>query len=318
MKKQNADNATAYLNKQVVKEQEPLFIIKEKAKDLGFISVGFLRPQRPLFLDKFFAWVDSGRNGDMAWLERNRHLRENPAKLLEGCRTIITLAYPYSSAKPCTADGFTVSRYSEPAKNDYHDRLRYLCRELSSTIKDLYPGSRQRICVDSAPILERSLAVASGIGFIGKNNMLIIPGHGSYLFLAEILNTALFPLFKAHISETQCGSCTKCIDACPGGALEKPFLLDASRCLSYLTIEHKGVITKETGKKMNRCFFGCDVCQQVCPFNGDNYDTEISLPSTEEIMNMDEDNFKEKYGKTSLARAGLTKIKANIEALKKG
>jgi len=254
----------------------------------------------------------------MAWLERNRHLRENPAKLLEGCRTIITLAYPYSSAKPCTADGFTVSRYSEPAKNDYHDRLRNLCSELSSTIKDLYPGSRQRICVDSAPILERSLAVASGIGFIGKNNMLIIPGHGSYFFLAEILTTALFPVFKAHISETQCGSCTKCIDACPSGSLEKPFLLDASRCLSYLTIEHKGMVDKETGNKMDRCFFGCDICQEVCPFNGDNYNTEISLPSTWEFIDMDELTFKLKFGKTALARAGLSKIKTNIAAVKKG
>ncbi|HOP46862.1 MAG TPA: tRNA epoxyqueuosine(34) reductase QueG [Desulfobacteraceae bacterium] len=318
MKKQNADSATASSHKQVAQGQELLFIIKEKAKDLGFISVGFLRPQRPLFLDKFFSWVDSGRHGDMAWLERNSHLRENPAQLLDGCRTIITLAYPYSSAKPCTADGFTASRYSEPAKTDYHDRLRNLCSELSSTIKDLYPGSRQRICVDSAPILERSLAVASGIGFIGKNNMLIIPGHGSYLFLAEILTTALFPVFKAHISETQCGSCTKCMDACPSGSLEKPFLLDASRCLSYLTIEHKGMVDKETGNKMDRCFFGCDICQEVCPFNGDNYNTEISLPSIREFIDMDELTFKVKFGKTALARAGLNKIKTNIEAFKKG
>ncbi|MBN1276345.1 MAG: tRNA epoxyqueuosine(34) reductase QueG [Deltaproteobacteria bacterium] len=311
------------LKPQTVQERQkldgeaPLLLLAEKAGSLGFIAIGFVRPERPLFFDEFCSWIDSGRHGGMAWLERSRHLRENPAQLLDGCRTIITLAYPYSSVKPCTPDGFTTSRYAEPLRNDYHDRLRDLCRLLARTVNELYPGSRQRICVDSAPVLERSLALASGIGFIGKNNMLIIPGHGSYLFLAEILTTAHLPVLNIRCPENQCQSCTKCIDACPAGALEKPFLLDASRCLSYLTIEHKEVIAPETAAKMSRCFFGCDICQEVCPFNSQKPSTEISLPSSGEIMDMDEGVFREKYGKSAFARAGLSKIKSNIYAIKK-
>ena len=248
------------------------------------MAVGFSPPGSPPFLDRFCDWIAARKYGEMTWIERHLELRKNPKMLLEDCRTIITLAYPYSSNKPCTSDGFSVARYTEPDKIDYHYRL-------------------------------RKLAYTSGIGFIGKNNMLIIPGYGSYLFLVEILTTAFIKFPLAEPVDNQCGSCTRCVDACPTGALEKPYSINASRCLSYLTIEYKGAINSESTKKMGNCFFGCDICQEVCPFNKKEPTGEVLIPSTYEILNMGEDDFKERFGKTAFARAGLTKIKNNIRSL---
>ena len=294
----------------------PLSHFIEKAKSLGFIAVGFSRPGVPLFFERFQAWIAAGKQGDMNWIGRHVELRENPGKLLEGCRVVITLAYPYSSRKPFTPDGFAAARYTEPGKTDYHDRLRKLARTLAQNIIADYPGTRIRVCVDSAPILERSFAYASGIGFIGKNNMLIIPGQGSYVFLTEILTTAPVAFSKAETMENQCGSCNLCVDACPTGALEMPFSLNASKCLSYLTIEHGGDVDSETAKKMGDCFFGCDVCQEVCPFNEEPLPRDSSLPSTWEILCMEAKDFEKRFGKTAFARAGLEKIKGNIRAIR--
>ncbi len=290
----------------------------EEAKSLGFIAVGFSRPERPIFFDKFCSWIAEGKHGEMAWLERNLDLRANPEGLLDGCRTIISLAYPYSSRKPCTPDGFTAARYTEPGKSDYHDRLRKIARKLSRRLLKQFPESGMRICVDSAPMLERSFGYASGIGFIGKNNMLIVPGYGSYFFLVEILTTAFLPFQEIVPMENRCSSCTKCMDACPTGALEKGFSLNASRCLSYLSIEYSNAVNSRTGRMMGNCFFGCDVCQEVCPFNEEALLMELSLPSTDEILEMDERDFKEKFGETAFARAGLEKLKSNIRASRAG
>ena len=296
--------------------RDPLSPFIENAKNLGFIAVGFSRPGAPLFFDRFRTWIAAGKQGEMNWIERHVELRENPEKLLEGCSAIVTLAYPYSSKKPFTSDGFAAARYTEPRYADYHDRLRKIAKTLAQGIIEDYPGTRIRVCVDSAPILERSFAYASGIGFIGKNNMLIIPGHGSYVFLAEILTTAPLEFLKAETMENQCRSCNLCVEACPTGALEGPFSLNASKCLSYLTIEHGGEVDSKTAKKMGACFFGCDVCQEVCPFNEETSLRDISLPSTKEILRMEEKDFEERFGKTAFARAGLEKIKGNIRSIK--
>jgi epoxyqueuosine reductase len=288
----------------------------EKAKHLGFLAVGFSRPERPVFFDPFCDWIAAQRQGDMRWIGRHLDLRENPKMLLKGCQTIVSLAYPYSSKKPCTPDGFTTARYTQPKKLDYHDQLRELGRRLSRIIVEVYPESRIRICVDSAPILERNFAYTSGMGFIGKNNMFIIPGYGSYFFLMEILTTAPLPLLNDIPVKSRCGTCTQCIDACPTGALESPYSLNASKCLSYLTIEQPGAVDSQAGRSMNNCFFGCDVCQEVCPFNTENDLRDFSLPSTDELLGMDADSFKAQFGKTAFARAGLEKIKSNIKAIR--
>jgi len=290
--------------------------ITEKAKSLGFVAVGFSRPERPLFFDQFCSWIAAGKHGDMAWLERHQALREKPGKLLDGCQTVISLAYPYASKKPSTPDGFTTARYTEPKKTDYHNRLRLLAQRLAHSIVQWYPGSKTRVCVDSAPILERSFACASGIGFMGKNNMLIIPGYGSYFFLVEILTTAFLSVSDNEPMENQCGSCSRCVDACPTGALDGPFSIDASRCLSYLTIEYRGDVSKEVGRKMGNCFFGCDTCQEACPFNEEKSSRDLCLPSTAEMLRMKPRDFEEKFGTTAFARAGLEKVQGNIRAVR--
>ena len=288
----------------------------EQARDLGFVALGFSRPGEPLFFDRFCEWISAGKQGEMDWMGRHLDLRKNPARLLEGCQTVISLAYPYSQKKPCTPEGFSAARYSEPHKIDYHDRLRKLTKILGRAVKQQYPGAKTRVCVDSAPILERSFAYSSGIGFIGKNNMLIIPGYGSFLFLAEILTTASIPHPETEFMESRCGSCTKCIDACPTGALEAPYSVNASKCLSYLTIEKSGTVDDDTGRKMGDCFFGCDVCQEVCPLNEVDKSKAEVLPSINTILNMGDEIFEETFGKTAFARAGLSKIKGNIMNLR--
>ena len=289
--------------------------IAKQAKTLGFVASGFSRSEKPLFFDTFCTWVDAEKYGRMAWLKRHRDLREDPGKLLSKCQTIISLAYPYSPAKPCTPEGFTMARYSEPQKKDYHNRVRKKAKRLALEITASYPNSKTRVCVDSAPILERSFAYRSGMGFIGKNNMLIVPGHGSYVFLAEILTTAPLPLGDSGPGEDLCGSCTRCLDACPTGALEGPWRLDASRCLSYFTIEHEGDFDLETGERMGRCFLGCDVCQEVCPFNRLEKAKAASLPGIAEFLKMDNGKFKTLFGQTALARPGLERIQRNIKAV---
>ncbi len=287
-----------------------------KAKDLGFIAVGFSLPDTPPYFDRFTSWLSDSKHADMTWLEKSREVRSDPMKLLEGCRTIISLAYPYPSEKVGTSDGFTVSRYTQPTTDDYHFRLKRLCGELAVIIGDMDKGSKIRVCVDSAPILEKGFAWSGGIGFIAKNNMLIIPGYGSYFFLAEILTTTPLKQSKVEPMGIQCGNCTRCIDACPTGALEKPYYLNAAKCLSYLTIEHKGPLEGIHDRHMGDCFFGCDRCQEVCPFNEEEGSTIVLLPSTDSFLRMDEGLFQEKYGKTAFARAGLEKIKANIRTMR--
>ena len=228
---------------------------------------------------------------------------------------VITLAYPYAHRKPCTPEGVSAARYSEPHKRDYHDRLRKQASVLATGLREAYPGTRTRVCVDSAPIMERSLAYQSGIGFIGKNTQLIVPDHGSYFFLAEILTTAPIPFSDPRPMENRCGACTRCLDACPTGALESPFRLNAAKCLSYRTIEEKGALDKATGGKMGDCFLGCDVCQEVCPFNKGSEPGEVLLPPVADFLTMDAETFRQTFGKTALARAGLAKIQSNIRAM---
>ena len=288
--------------------------IRLKAFETGFSGIGFSRPVKPLFFNEFRLWVNSGRNAGMSWMERNMDIREDPAKLLSGCHTIISLAYPYSNEKPATQDGFTLARYSTPDEDDYHIRLKKKCRELSGFLEKIYPGSKSRILVDSAPVLERSFACSSGIGFIGKNNMLIIPGLGSYFYLSEILTTEPVNIPIVNPLSDLCGSCSRCIDSCPTGALRGPYDFDSTRCLSYLTIEDKQAVNRSRGKYMGKCFLGCDICQEVCPHN-ESKENRTCMPSTDKFFVMNNETFARIYGRTALSRPGLEKIISNIKAV---
>ena len=291
-------------------------LLRKQAENLGFIAIGFSRPEEPPHFDKLVAWISQKKQAGMSWLDRNMDVRRDPQRLLKGCATIISVAYPYPSEKPSTTDGFTVSRYAHPTELDYHHRLKGLCGKLAQVVEAAYQGSRTRICIDTAPILERGIAWKAGMGFLGKNNMLILPGHGSYFYLAEILCTAAMAWEPVQPMVNQCGTCTLCVETCPTGALEAPFSLDAGRCLSYLTVEYGGAVNADTGKRMGNCFFGCDRCQEACPFNEGKLSTEISLPSTDVFLRMEEGTFRERFGKTALSRRGLAKIQTNIRAIR--
>ena len=297
--------------------QDSVALLMEEARNKGFIALGLSSAKEPLFFKSFQSWLKEGKHGDMKWLERNSEIRADTALLLKGCKTVISLAYPYSSKKPATPDNLTTARFTEPQKEDYHIRIRKYAQSLVEKVSPLHPKSRWRVCVDSAPILERSYAYGSGIGFIGKNNMLIIPGYGSYFFLAEILTTAELPIYDETTTENLCGECSLCINACPSGALEGPFSLNSKKCLSYLTVEHKGEVGPDTGSKMGNCFFGCDACQEVCPFNGKSSGKEIVLPLSKDILKMNRHEFKIHFGTTAFSRAGLEKLKSNIIAIHK-
>jgi len=295
--------------------EQPFQRILERARELGFIAAGFTRPGRPLFFKEFKAWLRAGMQGGMSWLENRLYLREDPSRLLEGCRTIICLAFPYPSKAPSTPEGYTVSRYAQPFEEDYHRRLRRKGRELVLFLETIFEGSRSRICVDSAPLMERSFAYSAGLGFIGKNNALIVPGHGSWVYLAEILTTADIAFPAVDPLKPRCGTCSRCIEACPTGALEAPNRINASRCLSYLSIEYKGEIPPEYGEKMGRCFFGCDRCQEVCPFNEGGVSEIPSLPPIREWLEMTEKAFQARFGPSALSRVSLSKLKRNIQVL---
>ncbi|MGD8388198.1 MAG: tRNA epoxyqueuosine(34) reductase QueG [Desulfobacteraceae bacterium] len=288
----------------------------EMAEDLGFVAVGFSRPGPPLHMDFYLRWVNAGKQGDMSWMARNLDIRREPTKLLPSCRTVVSLAWPYPKEKPATPEGLTVSRYARPDALDYHVEIKEKCRSLAEWLCRQFPGERTRICVDSAPILERSFAQESGIGCIGKNTMLIVPGYGSYIYLAEILTTAELSAPEALSPKDPCGDCTRCLDACPTGALEAPYSLNASRCLSYLTIEWSGDVDEETGKRMGDCFLGCDRCQEACPHNNGGVSSRrIVLPPARDFLGMDADTFESRFGRTALARPGLAKIQSNLKAI---
>lgn len=292
--------------------------ISKKALELGFIAVGFCRSRTPPFMAEYNRWVDAGKYGGMGWLKRHKVLKNDPHTLLEGCRSIISLGYPYPFQKPCTPDGLTAARYSRPTETDYHHTVRVRATLLVEMITRRYPGSRCRICVDSAPVLERGFAYASGLGFIGKNNMLIRPDYGSYLFLGEILTTAPLKFVEPVPVKNGCGRCARCLEACPTGALEGPFSLNAGKCLSYLTIEKKGPIDRETAEHMLGCFFGCDVCQEVCPYNPGTSERLECLPSSDELLSLTSEAFEHRFGETAFARAGIEKIRGNLMVMLRG
>ena len=289
--------------------------LKSAAFNLGFIACGITTADIPIHYDYFVSWLKAGKYGDMEWLKNSSDIRKSLESLLKGCSSVISLAYPYSSGAPATPDGFKVARYSEPWHEDYHYRLKQKCKHLTKLLSELCPESKSRICVDSAPIMEKSFAVMSGIGFQGKNTMLIVPGFGSWVYLAEILTTAQYNSNNTPILNDSCNGCEECLNSCPTGALESPNLINSAKCLSYQTIEATKDISPSTGRYMGKCFSGCDRCQEVCPHNVKTEDL-ISIPSTNELLQMKEEEFNLIFGKTSLKRAGLHRIISSINAIK--
>jgi epoxyqueuosine reductase len=248
--------------------------VRDAARAYGFDAVGVARADEPLGKDfaRYEAFLAAGMHGEMPWLAADAEVRRrlDTSSILEGARSVICVGRRYSRARADEANDSetarSIARYARG--RDYHNGLRKKLRQLAAFVRRLGTDEapvRARPLVDDAPILERAWAARAGLGFVGKNGMLIVPGQGSLLVLGEVVTTlALTP--DTPMGE-RCGACTRCLDACPTGAFPKPFVLDARRCVSYLTIEQRGPIPAELREGVGEHVFGCDDCQTVCPFN---------------------------------------------------
>jgi epoxyqueuosine reductase len=244
--------------------------VKEAARRLGFDLVGITDPSAPHHLDVYQRWIEVGRHGGMSYLatERAYQARANPNLLLPDCRSIVIVGVNYLSRALPESKGksqFKVAAYAQG--DDYHDVLVPRLEQLAAILQAQQNRSlKYRIYTDTGPILERELGQRAGLGWVGKNTCLINPSLGSNFLLAELLvDVELVP--DIPFQADRCGSCTRCIDACPTSCILPNRTLDARRCISYLTIEAKGVIAKELRPAIGNWIFGCDICQQVCPWN---------------------------------------------------
>ena len=239
--------------------------VTARALELGFDRVAIGPAAPPEHGKELEAWLDAGYAGTMDYLERGRADRLDPARLLPGCRSVVAVAMSYNPGAPSESDDWrAVSRYARG--RDYHDVIRPRLLELGAFIRTAAGGSvTSRAAVDSSAVLERDLAARAGLGWIGKNTNLLTPSLGSYFFIGIVLTTAPLPFDERE--PDRCGTCTACLDACPTRAFVAPYVLDARRCISYLTIEHRGDIEAELAGQVGEWMFGCDVCQEVCPWN---------------------------------------------------
>jgi epoxyqueuosine reductase len=253
--------------------------IDQLARDLGFARVAVVPIEPPRRHEIYKSWLAEGHAGEMAYLASPEHVatRADLRVLLEGAQTlvVVALAYERQDPIPIAALRGRIARYARG--EDYHlvmrDKLVALADALAA---NLGRPVASRPCVDSAPVLEREWAERGGLGFVAKNTMLIAPGIGSYIVLGELLlDVALEVTAPAELPKQRCGTCRACLDACPTKAFVDAFVLDARRCISYLTIEHHGVIPRELRASIGTWVFGCDICQEVCPFNAGKSDAPV-------------------------------------------
>jgi epoxyqueuosine reductase len=240
--------------------------IKSKAKSLGFDLVGITSARPSEHADYLRQWLDAGNAGTMAYLTQRFAERTDPTVYFPGSASIICVAknyyFPLEESEGLSDRG-KIARYA--LGDDYHEYMKGDLHELADWLHTQEPTVRTRCAVDTAPLLERELAQRAGIGWIGKNTLVINPEIGSWILLGEILTTLELPTDDPAIDH--CGTCTRCIDACPTAAITKPYELDTRRCISYLTIEHRNEIAADLSSQIGDWLYGCDICQDVCPFN---------------------------------------------------
>lgn len=293
---------------------EPLAVdietsIKSKAQELGFLACGFAQARKLTEYESTFqSWLSKGYQGEMSYMERNQEMRVDPRLLEPGCKTVISLAYNYFPAEKQTEDALKIGKYAWG--EDYHYVVKDKCKDLLNYIKRLNPLAEGRCFVDSAPIMERQWAQLAGIGWIGKNSLILRKGNGSFFFLAEILVN--IDLKSDKPVTDHCGSCTACIDACPTQAIVQEGVIDSNKCISYLTIEKKSPLTPQEQHWRKDWLFGCDICQDVCPWNRFSEphneprfeSTFTSINRTkEEWQNADATKLKSEFKKSPLIRS---------------
>ncbi|MBC7773157.1 MAG: tRNA epoxyqueuosine(34) reductase QueG [Pyrinomonadaceae bacterium] len=257
-------------------------LVVQACKALGFAGAGVCESLPTQWRDELLEWLAEGKHGEMQWLADDIDLRLDPGRMLRGARAMIIVADQYAEASPrvslsehdvrdgrqASTDGAIPTRIARYAQgHDYHAVIKRRLHALADELRKRFPLDEFRTFVDTAPVLEREHAARAGLGWIGKHTLLINPSQGSYLLLGGILTTLeLLPEPSMLPDTDHCGSCTRCIDACPTGAIT-PYSVDARRCISYLTIEHRSLIDPVYHEGIGDWLFGCDICQDVCPFN---------------------------------------------------
>jgi epoxyqueuosine reductase len=283
--------------------------IASAALDQGFILTGFatLRSldERRGFFDR---WIAEGRSAEMTWLAREPERRVDPRVLDPRLRSIVSLAYPYTPPRPPALDWRAELRGRIAAYAlgpDYHGVVLRKARVVSNALDVLIPGAQSRVYVDTGPVFEREWAAEARLGWFGRNTNLLNRYHGSYFFLAEILtDVELEPAGEPY--REHCGSCRRCLDLCPTGALTDGYRLEPRLCISYLTIEHRGPLPHEMRPHLGNWIFGCDVCQEVCPWNDDHARAapinHALMPPLSDLMALDDPGFRRRFGRTAIAR----------------
>ncbi|MFV0446814.1 MAG: tRNA epoxyqueuosine(34) reductase QueG [Planctomycetaceae bacterium] len=294
--------------------------LKRQARDVGFNLCGVASAIAPITLAALDNWLAQGFAGEMQYIERRRTAYDSAVGVLPGCRSVVMLAMNYHTAEPIshqTGQG-RIARYAW-GTGDYHDLLRVRLKQLANWLQTRVPGCRTRGVVDTAPLLERDFARLAGLGWFGKNTMLINKRLGSWLFLAALLTDVKLPADAPH-ETAHCGTCTRCLDACPTNAFPEPYVLDATRCISYWTIEHRGPIPEEMHAGIGNWLFGCDICNDVCPWNRKApASTEpafapqpsLNPVNARELLSLSADEFHKRYGTTPLSRPGHTGLQRN-------
>ncbi|NWG17973.1 MAG: tRNA epoxyqueuosine(34) reductase QueG [Chloroflexi bacterium] len=301
--------------------------LKTQARTLGFNLAGITRAEPSPTLDAYFRWIEAGMHGTMAYMARpdRQARRRDLSVILPGARSLVVVGLDYR------VPGVPPAVLSDPARGrfaayawglDYHDILTPRLEQLAEWLRAA-SGQKMthRVYVDTGAILERSHAGMAGMGFTGKNTMLIHPRRGSSFFLGEILTDLEFDTYDTPGRATLCGSCSRCLAACPTDAFPAPYVLDARRCISYLTIEHKGSINSALRPLMGNWVFGCDVCQDICPFqrfappSGERAfyppDVNRAAPLLLDLLLLDEDVFRQRFSGSPVYRIGRERLVRN-------
>lgn len=274
-------------------------------------------------MERFYRWTTSGCHASMDYLMRHRQLRSNPAFLLDGVKSMVCCVIPYPSPLHLPPHKANIAAYA--LGDDYHDVVRDMLSGVANRIKETY-GGEVRVCVDTAPLPERYWTVRSGLGFRGLNGHVFIPGLGSFFFLGEILSTAILPVTLNGPCPTECTGCGACVRACPTGALNGDGTVDARRCLSYLTIEHRGEFPE--GTDLHGHLYGCDVCGAVCPLNRTacriivdrrlQPRQELLELTVREAAEMNQEQFSLMFHKSAVKRAKLSGLRRNAISIDSG
>lgn len=301
--------------------------IKQKALEIGFHKIGIVRAA-PLEEEKEFLdeWLEKKYHGEMLWMEREPEKRANPNLLFPEARSIIVVALNYFTPHEHEEDSSKgkVSRYAWG--DDYHEVLKEKLRQLLAFIKSIDAAAEGKICVDTAPIMDKAWAVRAGLGWIGKHSNLITKDYGSWVFLGEILLNLELEYDTEMISD-HCGNCTACLDACPTDAIVAPYTVDSRACLSYTTIELRAPeFPEEIVKDLNGWLYGCDICQDVCPWNRFERPTDEKrfeprednvTADLDEILSLSPEKYAEKFRRSAMKRTKLVGLQRNAAALKK-